>query len=648
MGAMETTRSPVTEYRLLVVEDNPGDARLVQEYLMEGLGLGAEVIILARSLAEARQRLGESGFDVILLDPELPDSLGIETLVAAREAAPDLPIVVLAGLNDQETALQAVREGAQDYVLKSELSPSSLARCIHYASERHRMQKELRAHAHRLVDSELQLRTIVEANLDGILILDVGGRVRFANPSAARILGRPAKDLLDKDFGLPLNPGEADSIEVRRRDGSLVELELRRTDTTWHGENAMLILLRDVTISRATEAEMANGRARLRGILKHLPEGVVVLDEKGCILLSNPRADAVLDALAEYDARRSLVALGNLTVAEIIARPDERLTSELSGPDGKKRQFELQANSLDIEGESAPWVLVVREVTRERETEAKINDQYRLTAVGQLAAGIAHDFNNMLTVMNGFAQMLQMRDDVPASAKEDLALVHEQGNRAAQLIRQILDFSRQSETQRRPVNLGPFMKETTKMLSKVLPETIHLNLAVPEGDLWVAASPTQLNQLFTNLAVNARDAMPEGGQISLSMSRVVVTSKADAPAPGMAPGVWALWEVADSGCGISDEIQAHIFEPFFTTKPRGEGTGLGLAQVHGIVKQHDGELGRDDPAGRRQRRGASHGAQHAHLPQLPGAGGQAREGGPGAPHGASEGYRPGAQRHGDA
>jgi len=232
--------------------------------------------------------------------------------------------------------------------------------------------------------------------------------------------------------------------------------------------------------------------------------------------------------------------------------------------------------------------VIVRDITERRRMEERMREQERLAAMGQLAAGIAHDFNNILTSMIGFAELVHRRVDVPDSARADLKRVMEGGHRAAHLIRQILDFSRRSLMRRQPLNLAPFLRETVRFLQRTIPESIHFVLEMGPGQYRVDADPNQLQQALTNLAVNARDAMPEGGELRFGLSRFTLRAGDRELFPGMEPGEWIALSVSDTGVGMSPEVLAHLYEPFFTTKEVGEGTGLGLAQVYGIVKQHEG------------------------------------------------------------
>ena len=268
--------------------------------------------------------------------------------------------------------------------------------------------------------------------------------------------------------------------------------------------------------------------------------------------------------------------------------------------------------------EPRQWVLTLREVTEERDVQSRIQMQERLATVGQMAAGIAHDFNNIMAAILVYTDLMRSDAEMPATACNQLGIIQQQVQRASSLIRQILDFSRRSVMEQSSLDLLPFIKELDKMLRRVLPETISLRLLYQPGAYVVSADPTRLQQALMNLAVNGRDAMPEGGKLLFELDRLELLPGETPPVAEMQPGKWIRICVADTGVGIPSEVLAHIFEPFYTTKPVGQGTGLGLAQVYGIIKQHDGYIDVQSQLGR----GASFNiylpAQEAPQPVIPG------------------------------
>ncbi len=336
-------------------------------------------------------------------------------------------------------------------------------------------------------------------------------------------------------------------------------------------------------------ALLAAERQRLEGLVEHLPDGVYLLDEQRCLRLANPAGQEYLPVLMNAGVGEEITRIGEYRLEDILTTPRANgLAHQVVLEGSPQRAFEVEGRPITERETEGGWVLVVREVTREREMQERVQRQDRLAAVGQLAAGIAHDFNNMLTTMIGFAQILEGRPDVFESAKVELRRISSQGERAAQLIQQILDFSRKSVVQRKPMDLVPFLKEAVKLLDRTLPENIQIVAEFGRGDYIVEANLTQLQEVITNLAVNARDAMPEGGELRIGLSHLRLEPDERPLFPEMAPGDWVVWTVSDTGAGMPPEVVEHIYEPFFTTKPPGQGTGLGLAQVYGIVKQHNG------------------------------------------------------------
>lgn len=227
-------------------------------------------------------------------------------------------------------------------------------------------------------------------------------------------------------------------------------------------------------------------------------------------------------------------------------------------------------------------------LTKLQETQQQLVQQERLAAVGQLAAGIAHDFNNILAVIVLYSQLLQRTANMTMVEKGRLQTIVEQGERATRLIQQILDFSRKSIIERRPLSLPTFLAEIEKLLERTLPETIQITVSYDEDVYEIQADPTSIQQLLMNLALNARDAMQEGGKLHFKLHKMMLAPGDMAPVSEMHYGEWIVIRVEDSGIGMTPDTRKKIFEPFFTTKGPSHGTGLGLAQAYGIVRQHEG------------------------------------------------------------
>jgi PAS domain S-box-containing protein len=232
---------------------------------------------------------------------------------------------------------------------------------------------------------------------------------------------------------------------------------------------------------------------------------------------------------------------------------------------------------------------IIRDYTDQKELENQLIQSQKLESLGRLTAGIAHDFNNILTTLMGYADLIKMTSSNSPQIKEKLEIIISQCQHASTLIRQLLDFSRSSITEKFPVDILPHLKETVKLLNRTIPENINIEFNYKQDEYKVKANINQLQQVITNLAINSYDAMPKGGTLKIDIWKEYfdILKK---PFPEMKDGEWVVLKLKDTGVGIPKEILPRIFEPFFTTKPPGKGTGLGLSQTYGIIKQHNGYI----------------------------------------------------------
>jgi two-component system cell cycle sensor histidine kinase/response regulator CckA len=330
---------------------------------------------------------------------------------------------------------------------------------------------------------------------------------------------------------------------------------------------------------------------RMQQVIDTVPEGVILLDTDRRIILANPVAEKDLITLADAEAGGILTHLGDRPLAELLTSPPRGLWHEVTA-DG--RIFQVIARPIENGPTPTGWVMVIRDVTQQREVERHVRQQERLAAVGQLAAGIAHDFNNIIAAIVLYAQMTARMEGLPAIVRERMETIDGQAKHATNLIQQVLDFSRRAVLERRPLDLAPLLKEHIRLLKRTLPESIEIRLDYEPDEyatpFTVNADPTRMQQMVTNLALNARDAMRSGGELNIRLERVKIKPEESPLLLEMEAGEWVRMTVSDTGTGIPPDVLSHIFEPFFTTKERGRGSGLGLAQVHGIVAQHEGRI----------------------------------------------------------
>ncbi len=478
-----------------------------------------------------------------------------------------------------------------------------------------------RKRAEKALDAERTLlRTLVDHLPSAVYVKDAAARKTLANPSDVRNMGlsseAEALGKTDLEF-FPPDLARAFYADDRRllESGQPIlnrEEEFTRPDGTrgWQltskiplcdatGEVIGLVGIgHDITEQKRAEEERARLIAEIRAqarqlaqVLETVPSGVLLLDARGQILRTNPVAQAHLAVLTGSAAPVTLSHLGDRPLSALLTSPPTKgLWHEIQAA-GKV--FEVLARPVKNGPEPEQWVLVINDVTREREIQAQFQQQTQLAVVGQLAAGIAHDFNNIMAVIMLYIQMALRAPDLPVPLRERLEVVATQARGATDLIQQLLDFSRRSVLARQPLDLSPFLEESLKLLRRTLPESIALHFSYGADEYRVHADPTRMEQVIMNLVINARDAMlPQGGgELSIDLSRVAGRDGMQCGLCGeFMEGEWVRLTVTDTGSGIAPEVLPHIFEPFFTTKEVGQGTGLGLAQVYGIVKQHEGHL----------------------------------------------------------
>ena len=338
--------------------------------------------------------------------------------------------------------------------------------------------------------------------------------------------------------------------------------------------------------------------ARLSRAVEQAAESIMITDPDGTIIYVNPAFEWVTGYSREEVVGQNprLLKSGRQDAAFYREMWNTLTRGEVwTGRFINRRKdgtlFEEEAVISPIrngDGKVVNYVAAKRDVTQEVALEAQLRQAQKMEAVGTLAGGIAHDFNNLLTTIIGFAQLALMEEGVSPLVREYIARIPEQGKRAAQLISQLLTFSRKAITEKQPMSLTPLVKETVKMLERTLPENVAIQLNAPGEVAQVNADPTQMQQVIMNLCINASHAMPCGGEMTVRIEDVTLDEAYCRKYVYARPGRHVCLSVRDTGMGMTPEVQARIFEPFFTTKGVGEGTGLGLAVVYGIVKGHEG------------------------------------------------------------
>jgi len=322
-----------------------------------------------------------------------------------------------------------------------------------------------------------------------------------------------------------------------------------------------------------------------------LPIGVLLLNDQFEILSGNQLGFNFLNKLQPALDQRVLSCLGEVTLDELIKRSSDPLPIEICIDPDTSQVHEVQLRSAGtVEGQY--WILMIADVTSEREIKNRIQVQDRLATLGQFSAGIAHDFNNVLSTILLYSDVILRDSTLSEQNKSRVQSIRGQSQRAAELVRSILDFSRSRPLQQTSFDFIPFLAATRELLNQVLPDHIDFKLEINSSlkSLPILGDPPRLEQMIMNIALNSRDAMPEGGKLIIRAETISGSRLDTSLLPGMDPGEWLRLQIQDTGSGIAPQDLSRIFEPFFTTKSSQGGSGLGLAQVYGIVKQHQGYI----------------------------------------------------------
>lgn len=370
-----------------------------------------------------------------------------------------------------------------------------------------------------------------------------------------------------------------------------------------NNENPRHWTIEEISLAEAISSQLGGAAGRLdlletiqeqahllQRILDTVQEGIFTLDAHDRILVVNRPAREFLHQIAGVGPGEVLKQLGESLLQDILTPREDGLPHEVRSAGDDGRIFEVYPTPVIDVGEEAGYTILLRDVTEVRQVQRRVQEQIRRAAVGQLAAGIAHDFNNIVAAIILYSEMVLAMPELPNKGRKRMKTIIEQAQRAATLTRQILDFSRRGIMEPHPMDLVLFMQEIVKLLERTLPENIQITLNRGNEDYVISIDPARLQQVFMNLAVNARDAMPSGGELLFDIARVEIDNSINPTHAEIPDGDWVRIKIADTGRGIPAQDLANVFEPFFTTKPPGEGTGLGLAQVSGIVSQHEGYI----------------------------------------------------------
>jgi two-component system, cell cycle sensor histidine kinase and response regulator CckA len=468
-------------------------------------------------------------------------------------------------------------------------------------------------------------RVLVEQLQEGAIIASARGEVLYCNQQLGALLGLPLQRLIGSPllrYVAPQDQELAASLLTNGRQipqraevslldaaGALRPVQLSVAPYDSEGGGALCIVATDLSEQRRGEALVADERLA-RSILEHVAEAVVVCGPDGRILRANQEAHRLARTPV---VGAPLAEAFPLQFPGVLPGTQELLTAALAGnrlamveavlptDDGKPQALLVSCGPLYGPASAVVGVVVTMvNITERKVVEERLRQSQRLETVGRLAGGVAHEVNNQMTVVLGFAEMLSRDSQLPAGARGDLKQIHRAALRSAAITAQLLAFGRKQVLLPQVLDLNVVVRDFQPVLVQTLgPKNIHLELGLSTRPVIVLGDRGQLEQMLLNLVCNARDATPDGGIITVETGETVLTSDAFRPQEvAVRAGPYVVLTVRDTGCGMSPDVLAHIFEPFFTTKRTGEGTGLGLSTVYGIVKQSDGYVWAASEAGR--------------------------------------------------
>jgi two-component system, cell cycle sensor histidine kinase and response regulator CckA len=599
------------QLRILIVEDVPMDAELV-EYELER----ARIPFAARRVDTREsflQELDDFHPDLILSDYSLPRFDGMSALSLARKLAPNIPFLIVTGSVNEETAVQCMKAGATDYLLKSNLA--RIGPAIEGALAREESRREKARAQEALRRSEANLRAIFNNSLQCFVLVGRDGTIQALNRTAkewaVRLLGREVEEGQRVDELLPGGAtsfaaalqGEALSRELCIRDADGVERWFETTHAPVVDEAGGVIGVslnaREVTARKRAERALRESEERYRDLFDNASDLVCATAPDGTFLYVNRAWQDSIGLTGTQLNGRQLVEFVHLSSQE---RYDEIIARVLQGETVSGVELDLVASSgvtLTVEGnvsctfkDGQPALLrgIYRDVTERKRVEDQLRRAERMQAAGRLAGGMAHEVNNMMTGVIGFSEFLLRSLSPDDPRRSEVEEIIKAGSRAADVTRQLLAFTRQQFRRPEHLEINDVIADLEKMLRRLLGEDHLLELSLcPEAGV-IRADRRQMEQVLVNLVLNARDALANPGRVTIASATVFLGQEyaqrhADVK---LLPGTYVLLSVTDNGCGMERDVQARIFEPFFTTKPVGQGTGLGLSTVYGIVKQSDG------------------------------------------------------------
>jgi PAS domain S-box-containing protein len=598
----------------MLIENSLADAEL-NIHELERAGFQCQPQIIA-TRAEFLEHLGRFPFDIVLADYRLPGWTGMDAFSAMRQAGRDAPFILVTGILGEEVAVECIKQGVTDYVLKEHLArlPLVVARALEERAVRDArnfmMQALRQSEANSLflfAHNPLPMWVFENETLQFLQVNDAAlrhygyDRVDFLQMKASDL--HPAEEvaiLLAAFQGVIPEAQRAGQWHHRLKDGSLIDVEMFLHKMEYSGHDAVLVVAQDITERKRAEEE----KLKFFTLVEYSRDFIAVADLLDNVEYVNPAGRAML-GIADAEAVKGTHSLDYVAPDDLPLVHDTILPALYSSGhwEGELRFRHRQSGqSLPMDfvgfqvkdqktGEPRFVATVSRDMTERRALEQQLRHAQKFEAFGQLAGGIAHDFNNVIGAILGWAELgEEQAASSNATLESYFKKIHSQCDRVTALVQQLLAFARRQILEPQNLSLNQTVHDVMNLLDKVIGKDVKIKTALADDLSAVRADPTQIEQVLMNLCINSRDAMPKGGQITIETRNAGFSEEDCRRTMGLQPGRFAELRVSDTGIGMDAALRERIFEPFFTTKGTGKGTGLGLATVYGIVKQHNGSI----------------------------------------------------------
>ncbi|MFP4543371.1 MAG: response regulator [Candidatus Kapaibacterium sp.] len=583
---------------LLIIEDNELDYLLIKEALseMQDISVDAKNAV---TFDQAADMLARDHFDIIITDLGLPESSGLSTIEKIRRLHWQIPLIVITGLNDKETALNALKLGAQDYLVKGRIDSEILERSIRYSLERFKFELDIK-------DSEKKYRQIVDNALVGVYKGTDKGKITFVNDALALMLGFENKfelmkskiveyplnrDSFDKIISACLAYGRVKDFEMPIYGNGRIYHTLHNATLTGSEISGMMI---DITDRKTATELLLEIETKQNAILRALPDAMLLLDENYVVtdyylpegkfggFLELPLQEKNIVDIFQYELLKKIeLAIKTLENNGLQIINHHYIKQVID------KHFEIRVKKFG----GSQIILLIRDISQRKKMEQVIINTQKMEAIGKLAGGIAHEFNNMMTAIINYSEILSLKTDSTHNMAADISpKIKETAISASKLASQLLAYSSKQMINPKALNFNEVISKLEPTLKKIISGDIDLIFNPDHNLLDVILDRQQFEQILVNLLMNSNEAIRDKGRIIISTFSTYIDGKRAYIRKKHVSGIFSAISIEDTGKGIDDSIKDKIFDPFFTTKYNGKGSGLGLSVVYGIVLQNDGWL----------------------------------------------------------